>query len=96
LLLFLLLWARVALVSDAGALDDGGVDSAPPPPPPPPPAAKTGVNEGAAITAIEKVASVINLIIVEFMRSSCLLRHRPRSNPNPGWLATFLVSRSRR
>jgi hypothetical protein len=41
------------------------------------------VNEGAATTAIEKVASVINLIIVEFMpiSCSCAIGHDPSLTP---------------
>src|ERR1700722_18797112 len=66
LLAFLAFWLWVALVPEA----EGG-DS--PTPPTPPPAAKTGVNEGAATSAIENVASVANLMIIQLaMQTSCV------------------------
>src|SRR5882757_10004637 len=50
-----------ALVLEAGGSDEGGS---------PPPAARTGVGEGAAISAIENIASVTNLITSLIMRAS--------------------------
>src|SRR6185437_3153145 len=65
---FLARWLWVALVPEA----EGG-DSPNPPTPPPPPAAKAGVNEGAATSAIENVASAANLMIIQLaMQTSCI------------------------
>jgi hypothetical protein len=61
---FLPLWVVGAdLVSDAGGEEEGGS--------PPPPAARAGVSEGEAISAIRNIASVTNLIINLIMRVSC-------------------------
>src|SRR5450631_2768662 len=69
LLAFLARWLWVALVPEA----EGGDSPAPPTPPPPPPAAKAGVNEGAATSAIENVASAANLMIIQLaMQTSCI------------------------
>src|ERR1700733_10301389 len=66
LLAFLARWPWVALVPEA----EGGDSSTPPPPPP---AAKAGVNEGAATSAIENVASAANLMIIQLaMPTSCI------------------------
>src|ERR1700693_1632624 len=77
LLAFLARWLWVALVPEA----EGG-DS--PTPPPPPPAAKAGVNEGAATSAIENVASAANLMIIQLaMQTSCIpARWSPTTQPN--------------
>src|ERR1700731_66359 len=65
LLAFLAFWLGVSLVPE----EEGG-DS---PTPPPPPAAKAGVNEGAATSAIENVASAANLMIIQLaMQTSCI------------------------
>src|ERR1700689_524705 len=69
LLAFLARWLWVALVPEA----EGGDSPTPPTPPPPPPAAKAGVNEGAATSAIENVASAANPIIIQLaMQTSCI------------------------
>ncbi len=64
LVFFLALW--VDLVSDGGGEDEGGGS-----PPPPPPAANTGMTGGAAISTIEKIASVNKLVAALIMRASC-------------------------
>src|SRR5450432_4616237 len=80
LLALLAVWVWVALVPEA----EGGDSPTPPTPPPPPPAAKAGVNEGAATSVIENVASAANLMIIQLaMQTSCIpARWSPRSSRN--------------
>src|SRR6266403_5470503 len=73
LLFFLALWVVVDLVFDGGGGEEEDIGSPPPPPPPPPPpAANAGMTGGAAISTIEKIASVTKLVAALIMRASCL------------------------
>src|SRR5580692_1786014 len=94
LLAFLARWLWVALVPEA----EGGDSPTPPTPAPPPPAAKAGVNEGAATSAIENAASAANLMIIQLaMQTSCIPArgvHDPAKTVYPGWLQTFPESLS--
>src|ERR1700685_789123 len=91
LLAFLALWLWVALVPEAA----GGDSPTPPTPPPPPPAAKAGVNEGAATSAIENVASAANLMIIQLaMQTSCIpARWNPTILPKLSTPLCFKYSR---
>jgi hypothetical protein len=86
LLAFLAFGVWVALEPEA----EGGGSLPPPTPPPPPPAANTEVNEGAAISAIESVASAANLVIFQLtMQTSSFpaqLSHDPTEPVNTGVL----------
>src|ERR1700688_798534 len=79
LLAFFARWLWVVLVPE----EEGEDSPTPPTPPPPPPAAKAGVNEGAATSATENVASAANLMIIQLaMQTSCIpARWSPTTQP---------------
>src|SRR5258708_25007434 len=88
---FLVLWVdftALDLVSGGGEEEAGGS----PPPPPPPPAANAGTTGGAAISAIEKIASVTQLVVTLIMYASCFpMSAIPPAVPvNPALPKTFL------
>src|SRR5258706_7080866 len=87
---FLVLWVdftALDLVSGGGEEEAGGS----PPPPPPPPAANAGTTGGAAISAIEKIASVTQLVVTLIMYASCFpMSAIPPAVPvNPALPKTF-------
>src|SRR5947207_3257236 len=85
---FFFLWVdfvALDLVSGGGEEEGGGS-----PPPPPPPAANAGMT-GAAISAIEKIASVTKLVATLIIVAFCFaMRAIPPAAPvNPALPRTF-------
>src|SRR5207247_2516596 len=87
---FLVLWVDfIALdLASGGGEEEGGGS---PPPPPPPPAANAGMTGGAAISAIEKIASVTKLVASLIMPASCFAMWAvpPAAPVNPALPRTF-------